>query len=198
MGVAYGKDNAGNDRWIIVWDRGDNLASVASVAVPSASGDWTTLDMDAGGSAGANWTSGNGPNGVAFTNSTVPPVWAIVGGKGHVAYSSTGSSDPADWRVDINTTTGFASNRGIEAVAFSGSYLFLAGARTRIVSGSVVAEPSATAVDWGHGAADTRALDEDDTVGNSQFNWFDIGIAGLGANGRIITVLTPAETQTFL
>ena len=189
-GLAYGKDNNNNDQWIATWDRGNNLASVATVAVPTASGDWAFLDLDTG-----TWGSSQAANSVAYTNATTPPVWAIVGNGGRVAYSSTGSTTTADWEVDTTTTTGFAGNRPIEAVCFSGSHMFLAGARTRIVSGSVP-------VDWAVGTniswdTSDRCLDENDPVGNASISWYDIAAAGSGADARIWAVADSSRTDNF-
>lgn len=195
-GIAYGKDNNGNDRWIVIWDRGSNLGSVSSVAVPSASTDWQTLDLDTG-----DWDTGKAPNDVAY--SSFPSVagtgksgiWAIVGRAGRVAYSSTGSAAEADWEIDTATDAGFAGNRHIQAVAFSGSHIFVAGSRTRIVSASI---PS----DWAHGTNlnwDTteKALDENDSNGNSQFGWSRIAAGGTGANTRIFTVANSNRDTNF-
>tara|TARA_Y100001963_G_scaffold148072_1_gene225335 strand:- start:351 stop:1625 length:1275 start_codon:yes stop_codon:yes gene_type:complete len=189
-GLAYGKDNNDNDRWIVTWDRGNNLASVASVSVPTESADWAFLDLDTG-----TWGSSQAANSVAYTNATNPPVWAIVGNGGRVAYSSTGSSTTSDWEVDINTTAGFAGNRSIEAVCFSGSHMFLAGARTRIVSGSVPdGWTIGTNISWG---TSDRCLDESDSVGNSQFAWYDIAAAGSGDDARIWAVADSTRTDNF-
>ena len=54
--VAFGKDNNGNEQWIIAWDKGNNLAAVATVSIPSASSDWSPLDLD-----GGDWGSGKAP-----------------------------------------------------------------------------------------------------------------------------------------
>ena len=189
-GLAYGKDDNNNDQWIVTWDRGNNLASVATVSVPSGTGDWGLLDLDTG-----TWGSSQAANSVAYTNATNPPVWAIVGNGGRVAYSSTGSTTTADWEVDTTTTTGFAGNRSIEAVCFSGSHMFLAGARTRIVSGSVPdGWAIGTNISWG---TSDRCLDENDSVGNSSISWYDIAAAGTGADTRIWAVADSTRTDNF-
>ena len=189
-GLAFGRDHNNNDTWIATWDRGNDLASVATVAVPTASGDWAFLDLDTG-----TWGSSQAANSVAYTNATTPPVWAIVGNGGRVAYSSTGSTTVSDWEVDITTATGFAGNRPIEAVCFSGSHVFLAGSRTRIVSGSVPIDWAVgTNIAWG---TSDRCLDENDSVGNSQFAWYDIAAAGDGGDTRIWAVADSTRTDNF-
>ena len=197
--VAFGKDNNGNEQWIIAWDKGNNLAAVATVSIPSASSNWSPLDLD-----GTAWGSGKAPADVGYSNGmgtghdgTSPGLWAIAGKGGRVAYSYTGSTDTDDWKVDVATTTGFASNRHIEGLAFSGSYLFLVGARTRIVSGSVVMRttpPTGPYIFWG---TSPRCLDENDSVGSSQFTWKRIAIAGTGSAIRLWAVADSTRTINF-
>jgi len=197
--VAFGKDNNGNEQWIIAWDKGNNMAAVATVSIPSASSDWSPLDLD-----GTDWGTGKAPADVGYSNGmgtghdgTNPGLWAIAGRGGRVAYSYTGSTDTDDWHVDIGTTAGFASNRHIEGLAFSGSHLFLVGARTRIVSGSVVMRttpPTGPAVLWG---TSPRCLDENDTLGNSSVTWNRIAIAGTGSDIRLWTTAASTSTLNF-
>tara|TARA_R110002020_G_scaffold37239_10_gene112540 strand:+ start:2711 stop:4021 length:1311 start_codon:yes stop_codon:yes gene_type:complete len=194
--IAYGLDNLGNDHWIITWDRGNNCASVSTSSVPHAEHAWATLDLDQG-----VWDAGKVPNDVAF--SSAPSVagtgksglWVIVGNGGRIAYSSTGSADHADWEVDINTTAGFAGNRHPEAVCFSGSFVFVAGSRTRIVSASIPTDwANGTNLAWNTG---DLALDENDSNGNSQFNWKRIAAGGSGTDARFFTVADSSRDTNF-
>jgi hypothetical protein len=201
-GVAFGKDNDGADRWIAIWDRGNNLASVSSTGVPTASGDWTTLDLDTG-----DWDTGEAPNGVAYSDGVArddaPGLWMIVGSGGRVAYSSTGSTTTSDWEVQIAQYSGFAGNRPIESVCFSGSHAFIAGAKTKIVSGSVpTGWANGTLMPWVFDNSDSLAqgticFDETATLGNGTVAWSDIRAAGTGADARIITISDSGNTANF-
>jgi hypothetical protein len=201
-GVAFGKDNNGADRWIAIWDRGNNLASVSSTSNPTGSGDWATLDLDTG-----DWDTGEAPNGIAYSDGVArgdaPGLWMVVGSGGRVAYSSTGSTTTSDWEVQIAQYSGFAGNRPIESVCFSGSHAFIAGAKTKIVSGSVpTAWANGTLMPWVFDNSDSLAqgticFDETATLGNGTVAWSDICAAGTGANARIITISDSGNTANF-
>ena len=197
--VAFGKDHADNDRWIMIWDRANNMASVSTSSIPNEPAAWATLDLDAG-----DWTANKTPEDVAWSNGPNPPLWVIGGNGGCVAYSSSGSADQSDWQAEVTTATTFAGNRSILGVSFSGSstapagtdgeggaHVILAGAMNRIASGSVptYAAPLAQEITWGDPDGDgtkDHAFNSDDY--NVGVTWWKIHAAGEGANTRVVAV----------
>jgi len=137
--IAYGKDSAGNDRWIGITTNGANGVHVASSSLPTLGGHWTRVDHrefgNKGNYSGNDW-GGDTIQDVLWTNAVTAGtassgMWVIVGDDGGIAMSTTGSSNTADWHCaeqkGLFDPAGTAATWDINAATVSGTTLWTAG-----------------------------------------------------------------------